>query len=642
MARALEEASDGASEPANTLLAQAQGDRLRDADGRINLPAVAALDAPLEKMSAALDGAAKQVDQLDPDKLIGPLGDVTRNVQDQLDALAATARGGATVTRLVPPMLGQDGPRQYLLVVQNNAEIRSTGGLPGSLQILKADNGKLTLAEQRSVDDFDVLTQPALPLTEEEQALYGDNLGENIRDTNLTPDFPRAAALMSALHTRSFGTDVDGVIAVDPVVLASVLKATGPVTVAGEKFTSAQRRPQAAQRRLPALPDPQAAGPLLRRGRPRHLRHPGHPQGRAAEGAARARQVGLAATVAGVERPPGGAARARRRGERGPAPARHRQRSPGRPLPQRRNGRQDRVLPRLHGQHPLGSAAPTRVPRPSRSAWCSARRPRGAASSFPSYITGGGRYVAKGSMRMNLRLYAPTGGEITKLTANGRPIRIVAREHDGRQVAIVTMFIKARQEVRLAAEIRTRAGQTRRPGAEVDARRPHQDERGDGHLQLLSKVAGMDFSPSPRAAELLELVGAFVRDEVEPVAADYHQQVSQGDGASPGAWSESPILGELRRKARDQGLWNLFLPAEHSEHYAKQFGTHGGAGLSNSRLRTAGRADGPGDVPGAVRLQLQRPRHGQHGGAAQVRHRRAEGASGSSPCSTGRSARRSR
>ncbi len=90
----------------------------------------------------------------------------------------------------------------------------------------------------------------------------------------------------------------------------------------------------------------------------------------------------------------------------------------------------------------------------------------------------------------------------------------------------------------------------------------------------------MDFSPSPRAAELLELVTAFVRDEIEPVAADYHQQVSQT--APDAAWSESPILGELRRKARDQGLWNLFLPAEHSEDYAKKFGTHGGAGLSNS------------------------------------------------------------
>ena len=88
----------------------------------------------------------------------------------------------------------------------------------------------------------------------------------------------------------------------------------------------------------------------------------------------------------------------------------------------------------------------------------------------------------------------------------------------------------------------------------------------------------MDFSPSPRAAELLELVTAFVRDEIEPVAADYHQQVSR----PLGEWTESPLLGELREKARAQGLWNLFLPVEHSEQYAKQFGTHGGAGLLNA------------------------------------------------------------
>ena len=249
MARALEEASHGASESANTLLEQAQGDRLRDDTGRINLPPSPTSPTPLEQMSGALDGRgeAGRPARSRP-AASARWRNVTRNVQDQLDALAATARGGATVARLVPPMLGQDGPRKYLLVVQNNAEIRSTGGLPGSLQILNADNGKLTLGEQRSVDDFDVLTQPALPLTEEEKALYGDNLGENIRDTNLTPDFPRAAALMSALHTRSFGSDVDGIIAIDPVVLASVLRATGPVTVAGEKFTSTTSSPSSSTR----------------------------------------------------------------------------------------------------------------------------------------------------------------------------------------------------------------------------------------------------------------------------------------------------------------------------------------------------------------------------------------------------------
>jgi hypothetical protein len=75
------------------------------------------------------------------------------------------------------------------------------------------------------------------------------------------------------------------------------------------------------------------------------------------------------------------------------------------------------------------------------------------------FITGNGAYAPRGMMRLNLRMYAPTGGELTSLTANGRPVRIATHEHDGRQVAIVTMLIRAHQEVRLAAEFRTRDGQ---------------------------------------------------------------------------------------------------------------------------------------------------------------------------------------
>ena len=90
----------------------------------------------------------------------------------------------------------------------------------------------------------------------------------------------------------------------------------------------------------------------------------------------------------------------------------------------------------------------------------------------------------------------------------------------------------------------------------------------------------MDFSPSPRAAELTELVGRFVREEVEPVQAAYHRDVAEA--RAQGSWAESPILGELRAKARAQGLWNLFMPAGHDRPWAEQFGTHGGAGLTNS------------------------------------------------------------
>jgi acyl-CoA dehydrogenase len=90
----------------------------------------------------------------------------------------------------------------------------------------------------------------------------------------------------------------------------------------------------------------------------------------------------------------------------------------------------------------------------------------------------------------------------------------------------------------------------------------------------------MDFSPSPRAAELADLVGRFVAEEIEPVQAAYHRDVAEA--AASGTWAESPIMGDLRAKARAQGLWNLFLPAGHDQPWAEQFGTHGGAGLNNS------------------------------------------------------------
>jgi acyl-CoA dehydrogenase len=89
----------------------------------------------------------------------------------------------------------------------------------------------------------------------------------------------------------------------------------------------------------------------------------------------------------------------------------------------------------------------------------------------------------------------------------------------------------------------------------------------------------MDFSPSPRAAELVESVAAFVHQEVEPVAEEYHRSVTES--AASGTWAESPILDDLRTKARGQGLWNLFLPVEHSQEYAEKYGTRGGTGLTN-------------------------------------------------------------
>jgi acyl-CoA dehydrogenase len=81
----------------------------------------------------------------------------------------------------------------------------------------------------------------------------------------------------------------------------------------------------------------------------------------------------------------------------------------------------------------------------------------------------------------------------------------------------------------------------------------------------------MGFEPSARAQDLVARVDAFLRSEIEPVEAELHTAISTaGD-----PWQPQPVIKDLQAKARDAGLWNLFLPP--AEPGNEQYGE----GLSN-------------------------------------------------------------
>ncbi len=66
-------------------------------------------------------------------------------------------------------------------------------------------------------------------------------------------------------------------------------------------------------------------------------------------------------------------------------------------------------------------------------------------------------------------------------------------------------------------------------------------------------------APSARAQELYESLVEFMREEVFPGEAaydDYRAQAGPDDATLP------PVVEELKAKARERGLWNLFLPSE--------------------------------------------------------------------------------
>src|ERR687893_2166363 len=71
----------------------------------------------------------------------------------------------------------------------------------------------------------------------------------------------------------------------------------------------------------------------------------------------------------------------------------------------------------------------------------------------------------------------------------------------------------------------------------------------------------MDFRPSPAVESLTERIEAFMDEHIYPVEGEIHAAIDAE--VKPGV-PYPEILVEIRGRAREQGLWNLFLPdAEH-------------------------------------------------------------------------------
>jgi hypothetical protein len=146
----------------------------------------------------------------------------------QLDRLVPAVQDAALATRVLPGMLGIDGRRRYLLVFQNTAEARGTGGLPGAFAVLAADQGRFSF-ERFGNDNEMADVHPSVDLGAEYATMYARNdPAATWGSSNLSPHFPYAARIWAAAWQQYSGQNIDGVIALDPGALARLLAAVGP------------------------------------------------------------------------------------------------------------------------------------------------------------------------------------------------------------------------------------------------------------------------------------------------------------------------------------------------------------------------------------------------------------------------------
>jgi len=152
----------------------------------------------------------------------------------ELQAAVAMIAPGLRLSAYLPTLMGVGQTRTYLVLAQNNHELRGTGGFVTAV-------GRITMADGRVVgmefvDSYDPAfnrTDLPLPHAPQPMAQYMGIEVMLLRDVNWSPDFPTTAQVARTIYNQQTGRTVDGVITVDLQAVEQIVTALEPLKVAG-------------------------------------------------------------------------------------------------------------------------------------------------------------------------------------------------------------------------------------------------------------------------------------------------------------------------------------------------------------------------------------------------------------------------
>lgn len=219
----------------------AVGDALAaPADGAIvSTTVLAEAAAPLRAADVAVSAAAADLRRIDTDAVMPQVAEGITRLREAVAIMAPATSAAADAAEVLPTMLGGDGERSILVMIQNGLELRTGGGITGSFAQLSAIDGRLDLVRQADSADFAPRTEPIVPLDDAVTTIYGDGVGRFVQNITMTPDFATSAEMASQWWSGLTGNTPDTVVAVDPFVLRALVGVVGPVDLpSGVQLTS--------------------------------------------------------------------------------------------------------------------------------------------------------------------------------------------------------------------------------------------------------------------------------------------------------------------------------------------------------------------------------------------------------------------
>ncbi len=216
------------------------------ADDRLQVAVktMTALIPQINAMAKDIDTLRKEIDAIDPNRYPEELRGY--KVRSQLVSGKATVENAANLfvnaqplLMNLPKILGEPTEKRYLVLFQNDKELRPTGGFLTAYGQFRLAHGKPILEKSDDIYNLDAALKKKYPAPKE-ILTYHINVNQlNIRDSNLSPDFKISMDQFMEMYGNVSGAEkLDGIIAMDTHAMVEVLKILGPMYVSGREFSA--------------------------------------------------------------------------------------------------------------------------------------------------------------------------------------------------------------------------------------------------------------------------------------------------------------------------------------------------------------------------------------------------------------------
>ena len=196
----------------------------------------------IDDIATHVEKARKEIDAIDPNHYVfsEKIKKQLLQVQQLVDQGVTFVNNARPLIKILPSLLGDPKEKKYLVLFQNDKELRPTGGFITAYAVFRIDKGVIHVDRSDDIYTLDngIFGKPKAPAP---ILKYLPNVTTlHLRDSNLSPDFVTSMDTFNSLYKKASGyVPVDGIIALDTNVLVSTIKILDDeVYAGGVRFTS--------------------------------------------------------------------------------------------------------------------------------------------------------------------------------------------------------------------------------------------------------------------------------------------------------------------------------------------------------------------------------------------------------------------